>query len=63
LAPHARCPACLEAAPCGADIVHCNTCDDIGLRQDIEAAAMTLVERFIYRLPQQRGHGRSKIMM
>jgi len=37
--------------------VHCNTCDDIGLRQDIEAAAMTLVERFIYRLPQQRGWG------
>jgi uncharacterized protein DUF6166 len=55
LDPHTRCPACLGAAPCGADVVHCGVCYDTGLRQDIEALAATLVERFVSRLPQQSG--------
>jgi hypothetical protein len=55
LEPHTRCPACLGAVLCGADLVHCAICDNIGLHPDVESAASILVETFIAGLPQEHG--------
>jgi hypothetical protein len=55
LDPHTRCPACLGAVLCGADMVHCATCDNIGLHPDVESAAAALVETFVHRLSKEHG--------
>jgi hypothetical protein len=49
------CPACLGAVLCGADVVHCATCDNTGLHPDVEPVGEALVETFISKLSREHG--------